>query len=358
MSIQNQVLLSDSISQLTFAGSSRYTPESDAFVANSIEVLNVDEVPSLGDIITPRNVAVRLLSGDDLLVGFDGSNYPFRLTIPPNGVGEAILLRLDVEGLREVSQIVCNADAGDLGGTYFDLEDRNSVVRVWFDMPGAAAVSTVECVADVAGSLHEKYFVMQDAAGNVGVWFDVDNAGGTAPAGAIACDRQIEISTVVTGDTADAVATAVKNALDADAAFTATVLTDTVTVTDVAIGDRGTFSAGDSGFTVTETTIGYDTSTPPDDDPERLLPVVIAFGDSAATVAAAVAAAIDADAEFSAVADDDTVTVTDAHTGSRAAAVDGSTSFAITTVQAGADSPVIHLKSTGTSQVLFSASPN
>lgn len=116
---------------------------------------------------------------------------------------------------------------------------------------------TVLCVADVASSLDGKYFVLRDEVGTVGVWIDVGDGGGAAPAGALACDRQIEVSTISADDAASVVATKIAAALEADSKFTASADGATVTVTTVAyqVG-IGTVGAGDSGFTVTRTVLG------------------------------------------------------------------------------------------------------
>jgi hypothetical protein len=119
------------------------------------------------------------------------------------------------------------------------------------DPEGFKETTTIRCVADIAESLHEKFFILQDRNGSVGVWFDLDGTG-TAPAGASACTRQIEISTVSADDAAGDVATSLAAALDADAEFTATAAGSLVTVEDAVIGARplDEEAAGDSGFVV------------------------------------------------------------------------------------------------------------
>lgn len=62
-------------------------------------------------------------------------------------------------------------------------------------------------------------------------------------------------------DTADTVASAIQTAVDANANFGATVLTDTVTITNATVGEATDATAGDSGFTVTVTTQGVATGT-------------------------------------------------------------------------------------------------
>lgn len=65
-----------------------------------------------------------------------------------------------------------------------------------------AQVETITCVADVGGALTGNYFILHDKNGSVGVWFDHGNAGASIPAGAAACDRQLEIITTANGDSA------------------------------------------------------------------------------------------------------------------------------------------------------------
>lgn len=121
---------------------------------------------------------------------------------------------------------------------------------------GVAEVTTITCVADSSGSLHTKYFKVYDQAGSVGVWFDIDDAGGSAPAGALACTRQIEVSTVATGDSAGTVATKVAAVLEADSQFTAAAVSTAITLTNSYVGDRTNATAGDSGFTMAVATAG------------------------------------------------------------------------------------------------------
>jgi hypothetical protein len=143
------------------------------------------------------------------LVGFDGTTYPIEL-----GEGEPCLLAL-AKGLHEIS--------------------------------------TVDTVADVAGALGGLYFDLEDVDGTVRVWIDVDNLS-SAPA-APGGGRLLEVD-IVTADTADAVAAAIQAVLEADAAFSATVLADVVTVTDATFGTRTNVAAGTSGFTVGTTQNG------------------------------------------------------------------------------------------------------
>lgn len=115
-------------------------------------------------------------------------------------------------------------------------------------------VTTVQCVADVSGSLNNKYFLISagDGGSDYYVWFNV-SGGGVDPALSGKTPIPVAIST---NDTASTVATAVQTAVDAEADFGATVLTDTVTITNALGGVTVDGSAGNSGFTVTVTTKG------------------------------------------------------------------------------------------------------
>ena len=106
----------------------------------------------------------------------------------------------------------------------------------------------VDCVADDSGSLDGKFFTLYDADGSVGVWIDVDDSGTSAPAGATALDRQIEVTGISTDDDADAVATAIATALDADEKFNAVATGDKVAVTHEDSGVLTDGSDGDTGF--------------------------------------------------------------------------------------------------------------
>jgi hypothetical protein len=129
---------------------------------------------------------------------------------------------------------------------------------------GGMEITSIECVADVAGSLNEKYFRLYGAAGTssaldttaaeqiIDVWFDVDGAGSAPSTGA---GRMIEAD-IATDATAEAVAAAVSAALNADPAFSAGIDGATVIVAHMTPTNFTNGSAGDSGFTVTTETDG------------------------------------------------------------------------------------------------------
>lgn len=224
--------------------------------------------------------------------------------------------------------------------------------------PAVPEVVSVTTVPDTAGSLHLKYFILYDDVGSVGVWYDIDNAGGTAPAGALAAARQIEISTVNSNDDEFNVAQKTQVVIEADAKFAATVASNVVTVTNSVGGARTDATVGDSGFTIGISTQGVNAISSLNDkyfvlyddvgsvafwfdvdnggspmptgagSANRQVEInTIAQGDVATAIATKVAAAVNADVKFGAVASGIYVTVTDASFGARTDATSGNSGF-------------------------------
>ncbi len=164
----------------------------------------------------------------------------------------------NVDAVANVDTITYATFAGSAHGDYNIVTDTSG--NTWalaLSKAGIKEVTSITCVADVAGSLHLKTVILSDNAGTVGFWIDVDNAGGSIPAAASACDRAVEITTITTGMTDAQVATAVAAVIDADAQFVALVPgAAIITVTDAATGARADASASTSGFTVSTTTQG------------------------------------------------------------------------------------------------------
>jgi len=120
-------------------------------------------------------------------------------------------------------------------------------------------ISTVACVADVAGSLNNTYFEFSTYGGSADdyyVWFNVAG-GGTDPA--LTGKTAVPVA-IASGATANAVATAVAAAVTAETDVTAAALTNTVTITNDVDGDVSRTADGGStsatGFTITETRRG------------------------------------------------------------------------------------------------------
>jgi len=364
MSIQVNINLLHFPSGTSVSGGGRRTPSESSFATNAVSLTTTPEAIPKGDIITPRYVAVKNYGGDDALISTDGgSTFPFRVSSD----NDVLLLRLNFEMHREVSTFVCQADtAGSLSGEHLEIYDYAGEVWPWFnviDPTSVKEVSTITTIADVADSLDGTYFVIYDDVGSVGVWFDVDNSGTTIPSGASACDRAIEITTVNTNDSANTVATKVAAALDADSKFVAVAATNVATVTDANYGARTDITAGDTGFSVAVTTqgaAGINPSVAPTVTTERLIRVDIAANSTALQVAVALAAAMNADAEFiAAVPTTATAVVTDQNSGDRDPATAGNTGWAsVTAGGQGLDFYDVEIKSVGTSQVVTAVCPN
>lgn len=118
-----------------------------------------------------------------------------------------------------------------------------------------AEISTVEAVANTSGSLNGTYFLISSPTVNYYVWLSTD---GTGVDPEVATRTGINVDLPAGDSTADEVAEAIQAVLDAHSAFSATVETDTVTVTNAVAGAATDVGAGDSGFTVAVDTAGAD----------------------------------------------------------------------------------------------------
>ena len=314
---------------IPFSSRNTNTP---GFAVSEISVTTTEESVAT-EYPTPRNVLLRLLSGDDVKVGTVSTVYPFRLS----GANDAIVLRLDVEGLREISTVVCGADtASSLSGDYFDLTDRSTyAVRVWYNMPATEASGSV-----TYGSPANTNTLVVNGATFTKV--------ASAP-------TSVQFTTI---EELTALIDGVALVSATDDGTTISIVADTAG----AAGNAITLAKTGSALTLSAATLtgGTDASTAPDTPTSgRLLPVVIAEDATAAVVATATQLAIDADAEFSATVASATVTITDAHTGTRTDIADGTGTMGWTaTTQQGAASPTVYLKSAGTSQVVVAVAPN
>lgn len=111
-------------------------------------------------------------------------------------------------------------------GVEAKLDPRN----VFF---GRNETCCVDTVADVAGSLDAVYFDLEDVLGNAYyAWFDVD--GGSIDPAPGGTGIQVVIST---GDSANAVATALENALDASTVFYSDVRKNQVLIVTKSFGE-------------------------------------------------------------------------------------------------------------------------
>jgi hypothetical protein len=148
---------------------------------------------------------------------------------------------------REIFDITCVDDTAPIA----QREEAKAVA-----VGGAFHVATLTTVADTSSNLDGDYFVLYDDEGSVAFWFDVDDNGTTIPAGAALLDRAVEITGITANDSDGVVANIVADAINNDSKFSATHDGNVVTVTYSTIGAHGSASAGTSGFTAATVTSG------------------------------------------------------------------------------------------------------
>lgn len=275
---------------------------------------------------------------------------------------------------------VVDLSAVSVGDIFIAGEGIAEVTKVQTrgDSAGVAEVSKVITVADEQGfsevtkittqpgtNLGGRYFTIYDTSGSVAVWFDDNNTSTEPSHGAL---RSIEVD-ILAADTAAQVATKLQLALDADSEFTASVLTDEVTVTlddayDVPAAFDGvaatafTFEVLQNGETpnslggkyfdiydnVGAVRCWYDTGAstpPPTPGGGRLLSISISPNASATVVANNTQAIVNADAQFNATVNLNQVTITDASVGTRTNIDAGTSGFTISVLTQGANADPI-----------------
>lgn len=254
-----------------------------------------------------------------------------------------------------------------------------SSITTTADIAGAPARHTIKCTAEgstasTVGS--SEYFVLYDDVGIVVFWYDINNAGAAAPT-IPGATRYVEISTIITGDSANSVASKTAAIIASDTKFTATVAADTITVDNTFNGNVTAGYAGPNiGFTITKTISGVDTGTlggkyfvlndkdgsvavwysvygefEPPHGKDRSIQVMLVAGDSDSTIASKTAAQLDADSEFIASSLTNVVTVTCAINGARDDISSGTSGFTVSTVQDGIDDEVETIASTSTVKI-------
>jgi hypothetical protein len=125
---------------------------------------------------------------------------------------------------------------------------------------GQPQITKITCVADSSNSLNQKWFDIYGGNGAGGqqknqVWIDINDnesspTGGTV--GGYGSGDIIEVTGLVTNDTAETVATQVASAINANSRFSATASQGIVTVVDASneTRDDATLSNGETGFTI------------------------------------------------------------------------------------------------------------
>ena len=106
---------------------------------------------------------------------------------------------------------------------------------------GSWAIST--SVDGVDSAIDGEYFLIYDVAGLVCVWFNVS---GSAVQPAVGATRYLEITDITAGMTAAQVGDRIASNVDSDSQYTATAISEVVTITDASVGIRtdATLSAG------------------------------------------------------------------------------------------------------------------
>lgn len=264
-----------------------------AFNASTTDIETaLEALPSISDVSVTGDY------GSSLTVefqGVDGLKDQTLLTVSSVGVDEVQLLdfsevpvdgdfQLDFDG-ELTSNISYLADANDIkdalealsnidevsvigdfsGGFYITFEGVNAKADVLLLALGTNtlvynSVAEITQVQITSTAIDGKTFLLYDENGSVGVWFDVDNSGTPIPAAALAADRSIEVTTVLSGDSLGTVANKLAAAIDADAAFSAGFASTTVTITDATEGLRTDASDVDTTFSISTHTQGAQAS--------------------------------------------------------------------------------------------------
>lgn len=287
-------------------------------------------------------------------------------TIPVHGQDRAIMIDFHTYGTSGANKATALAAALDADAAFSATSSSNvatvvsSAAGARTDVAYGTAPSdkmTLTTTNNGTSGYASKYFdIYESSSARVSVW--LNSGSDTQPS--TGASRYIAVS-YTAGSSASTIATAIKNAVDADSAFAASVATATVTITHSTAGSHGVIGAGDSGFTIGTTTAGidalagkyftiYDTNgsvavwfsyagaTVPAHGLTRALAITtVTAGMTAAQVANELKLGLDADAQFVATVVSSTVTCTDAATGPRKDASDVDTGFTISvTTQGGA----------------------
>jgi len=205
---------------------------------------------------------------------------------------------LKLLGEYEVTQVTCTAGTA-LAAMYFNISAPEQDYYVWYYITGSGGKEKTIITCLAAGLLSGgEYFQIYSPFGTYYVWYDLD-AGSTDPAGS---GTGIEVD-IITGDTADDVATKTAAAIDAVYDFTAEVdpTADDVTTENVRRGDVVTTHdsvADPTGFNFAQDTAGTDETTDPDVTNKIGIRVDITAADTAAEVCEATCTALDAKADF------------------------------------------------------------
>jgi len=149
------------------------------------------------------------------------------------------------------------AVSGPAGGETLVYNGTNAFVnrKIYhvYNSTMVSEVSTIATVAETGTNYDNKYFLLSSTGVDYYFWFNVATAGvDPAPAGKTLGG----VIAVANSATADAIASTIQGIVNGHAAFTATVSTNTATITTVIEGDTTDANAGDSPVTAGTTTQG------------------------------------------------------------------------------------------------------
>jgi len=238
-------------------------------------------------------------------------------------------LQTAVGPLPEITDVTTIADvAGSLGGTHFTLTSTTTSYYVWLDVAGVSEITDIVTVADVASSLNNQYFFIYSPTVTYYVWYSDGTGVDPAPGGTA-------IPVVYTaGATADTIAGLTQAAITGLPAFSASVVTNTVTVTN-AVADVATDATDfNTTFVITTTTQGIAPSVNPAPGGTGLA-VSVARDVTDVSIASQMQSVIDGEGSLGASVLGAVVTVTNASTGPVADALDVDTGFSVAVTQQG-----------------------
>ena len=166
-----------------------------------------------------------------------GERKELTVTLLNANTGEAI----DVSTATEIQSIHPKSDSS--GGSYLIKQLEQLAI---------AQVVDVTCLADVNSSLASRYFLIYSSSNVFAFWFSVDGAGSPP----VISDATIVEVAISENDIADDVGEALRIAIDAQAAFSATRSAAVVTVTNAVAGEANDPKDFATGFTFEVTTDG------------------------------------------------------------------------------------------------------
>ena len=190
-----------------------------------------------------------------------------------DNLSTALAYSVGASGMRTALESLSGISSGDVSTTLGPLSGRGVAVEftgalgkrnvppLAIETAGVAQVFTITCAVDTGDpGYNGRYFTIYDASNNkYNIWFKTGRAEvAVAAAGLTSLYKAIKV-TVATGAANTVVAAAIQTAIDAESAFTATVASNVVTVTNAAVGDATDPSLGDVNTDTTFLVLAVDT---------------------------------------------------------------------------------------------------